>query len=86
MRLLTQEEINEYRRTPGPFEAMVQAIHDHAWVEGRAQAPAWHDAPTCPGLWLYRITGNATQINAANIHAYQHLNDGWFGPIPPSNL
>ena len=35
MRLLTQDEINEYRRTPGSFEAMVQAIHDAGWAEGR---------------------------------------------------
>lgn len=46
-------------------------------------APAWHDAPTCGGLWLNNINGRARQISTQNITQGTFSGSGarWYGPI-----
>jgi hypothetical protein len=78
MRLLTQDEIDGFRRMPGSFDAMVQAIHDHGWAEGRASEPAWHDAPNAPGDWAELHTG----ITQQEIDRASGWPGRWYGPIP----
>jgi hypothetical protein len=80
MRLLTQDEIDGFRRMPGSFDAMVQAIHDHGWAEGRASEPAWHDKPTAPGLWV--VGSRCLHINELDLPIYERSNCRWFGPVP----
>lgn len=52
-----------------------------AWA--RANRPAWHDAPTCAGLWLNNINGRARQISSRNITQGTFSDNGerWYGPI-----
>ena len=44
--------------------------------------PAWHDAPTVPGLWM-GWHNHVHQIEAGDLRKFS-LNSGlrWFGPIP----
>ena len=50
-------------------------------------APAWHDAPTCEGLWVCRqhITDHVTAYDVTD-HLKLNRNLGlkgrWYGPIP----
>lgn len=47
------------------------------------QAPAWHDAPTCAGMWV-RVPPNKG-VHLVDVYGVPHAPDGarWFGPIPP---
>lgn len=43
-------------------------------------APAWHDAPTCPGLWVDGINLRVLRFNDPDIG---HIGKGrWLGPLP----
>jgi hypothetical protein len=54
--------------------------HNDGWQAAAAQSPAWHDAPTCPGLWLsdYESVFN---IKDAEDYIY-NSSKRWYGPIP----
>lgn len=50
-------------------------------------APAWHDAPTEPGLWLceYRNSFSAVVLSdygVKNFDANEMAYCRWYGPIP----
>lgn len=52
-----------------------------------ATAPAWHDAPTCAGLWVCRqaITDNVQAYEVTDQVALNRnlkLKGQWYGPIP----
>lgn len=47
-----------------------------------AKAPAWHDAPTCAGLWVNSISCRAEAVIAETLHAWQSTGARWYGPIP----
>ena len=52
-----------------------------------ATAPAWHDAPTVPGLWVCRqaITDNVQAYEVTDQMALNRnlkLKGQWYGPIP----
>ena len=45
--------------------------------------PAWHDAPTCPGLWRNSITMKVERLEQWHIDAQMYFDDArWYGPIP----
>jgi len=43
-------------------------------------APAWHDKPTAPGLWV--VGSRCLHINELDLPIYKNSNCRWFGPIP----
>ena len=47
---------------------------------GNIEAPAWHDAPTAPGLWVCNLDMQAYNLPDPEID----LGGGnrWYGPIP----
>jgi len=49
-----------------------------------AAAPAWHVAPTVPGLWLNSVFMKVEDVEQWHIDCQLHLECArWFGPIPP---
>ena len=48
-----------------------------------ATAPAWHVAPTVPGLWLNSVFMKVEDVEQWYIDYQLHLECArWFGPIP----
>ena len=46
--------------------------------------PAWHVAPTVPGLWLNSVFMKVEDVEQWHIDCQLHLECArWFGPIPP---
>lgn len=45
--------------------------------------PAWHDAPTCEGMWISDDFEGISTFNSDDIQAFK-TNTGvrWYGPIP----
>ncbi len=83
---LTQAQIDDFRRRPGTFSEMVQAIYDAGAASVKESLPpAWHDAPTVPGLW---INSSSDSIRRIDQHDIDHLMKTpprawrWYGPIP----
>ena len=55
-----------------------------AALEAPATAPAWHVAPTVPGLWLNSVFMKVEDVEQWHIDCQLHLECArWFGPIPP---
>ena len=58
-----------------------------AALSAPATAPAWHDAPTCAGVWLCDEGDICYTWTAHNIEILDRFDPGdglrWFGPIPP---
>jgi len=46
------------------------------------EQPAWHDAPTCAGLWWVAGTAGIFHIDEAALPIYKGSAHRWFGPIP----
>ena len=56
----------------------------NAALEAPATAPAWHVAPTVPGLWLNSVFMKVEDVEQWHIDCQLHLECArWFGPIPP---
>ena len=72
-----------------PATAPNGAKRDAAFEELRAAlaapatAPAWHDAPTVPGLWVSSVW-NARYFSAGNVANFHNRakSPRWYGPIP----
>ena len=47
--------------------------------------PAWHDAPTCAGVWWSSFSNVARQVTTVHIEkgSYVEVGARWYGPIPP---
>lgn len=45
--------------------------------------PAWHDAPTCAGLWVNMMSGRLIVITEETLEAWQNAAVRWYGPISP---
>ena len=58
----------------------IEAVRKHR--SGPAQ-PAWHDAPTCEGMWISDDFEGISTFNSDDIQAFK-TNTGvrWYGPIP----
>ena len=71
------------------YPELRDAIHEAlAWsgcsVCKPATAPAWHVAPTVPGLWLNSVFMKVEDVEQWHIDCQLHLECArWFGPIPP---
>ena len=51
-----------------------------AALAAQQPAPAWHDAPTVPGLWVDGINLRVLRFNDPDIG---HIGKGrWLGPLP----
>jgi hypothetical protein len=63
------------------FDSIIEAIGDDP---APSTAPAWHDAPTVPGLWLNSVFMKVEDVEQWHIDCRLHLECArWFGPIPP---
>ena len=70
-----------YQGTMGPTrrqrrDAAVAALR--AALAAPATAPAWHDAPTVPGLWV--VDEKLWRITKPELH--EGSEDRWLGPLP----
>ena len=63
----------------------IESIHSlRAALAAPATAPAWHVAPTVPGLWLNSVFMKVEDVEQWHIDCQLHLECArWFGPIPP---
>ncbi len=58
--------------------------HLRAALSAPATAPAWHVAPTVPGLWLNSVFMKVEDVEQWHIDCQLHLECArWYGPIPP---
>lgn len=64
------------------FDSIIEAIGDDP---APSTAPAWHDAPTVPGLWWVAGTAGIFHIDEAALPIYKGSAHRWFGPIPPDS-
>ena len=78
-----------YQGTMGPTRrqrraAAVAALRAALSAPATAPArPAWHDAPTVPGLWLNSVTMKVERLEQWHIDAQMYVDIArWFGPIP----
>ena len=73
---------------PKSHDGMMQERMEdlRAALAAPATAPAWHDAPTVPGLWVMEtIAGRVElfeQITQAEIDEHPIWLGRWYGPIP----
>ena len=47
--------------------------------------PAWHDAPTCAGLWVRVNRNRRDAVQVTNVEYWKYgnpLESIWYGPIP----
>lgn len=68
-------------------DAGMQAAYEMGKRHGREECPAWHDAPTCAGIWV------AQKEFAHTLHLSEGFepldawkNYRWFGPIPTDEV
>ena len=56
------------------------------WQAAKATCPAWHDAPTEPGLWVCLRDSRHKSYRVRDIEVQVTIpedGDRWYGPIPP---
>ena len=65
---------------PKSHDGMMQGRMEdlRAALAAPANAPAWHDAPTCAGVWMCHMNGEAYQWPDKNLDV---TGTRWFGPI-----
>ena len=69
---------------PGGYTELEVDLAWQAWQAAKATCPAWHDAPTVPGLWLNSVFMKVEDVEQWHIDCQLHLECArWFGPIPP---
>lgn len=58
--------------------------NNQAVKESLTPAPAWHDAPTVPGVWLAGASGVLRRLDAHDVAhlAKDPVSPRWYGPIP----
>lgn len=70
----------QYRIVKDAAEALLNAL------AAPATAPAWHDAPTVPGVWFCDEGDICYTWTAHNIEILDQFDPGsglrWYGPIP----
>ena len=68
--------------TPDPWHGNTATNrHVHACDACKPKlAPAWHDKPTAPGLWV--VGSRCLHINELDLPIYGRSNCRWYGPIP----
>ena len=70
--------------TEAQLLAYGQSCAEAATAAERERAPAWHDAPTVPGLWMNKINLLSYWVETFHILNGSFRNSGacWYGPIP----
>ena len=68
--------------TPDPWHGNTATNrHVHACDACKPKlAPAWHDKPTAPGLWV--VGSRCLHINELDLPIYERSNCRWYGPVP----
>ena len=70
----------------GNYEVGSTAIMWTAWQAAKATCPAWHDAPTVPGLWVSDFSWMAQKLDRDTVEFYAKNRSipsrRWYGPIP----
>jgi hypothetical protein len=56
-----------------------------AALAAQPSAPAWHDAPNAPGVWMSSSSNSVRQLDEYDIHNLGKYNSSrrWFGHISP---
>ena len=58
----------------------------HVWQAAKATCPAWHDAPTVPGLWVSDFSWMAQKLGRETVEFYAKNRSipsrRWYGPMP----
>ena len=88
--LLEQVQDLLYRvtRWKGENHEVLTDLHDikeavKAALAAPATAPAWHDAPTVPGLWALDDGTTCQVMPGASLRFDAGDGTRWYGPIPP---
>ena len=69
---------------PGGYTELEVDLAWQAWQAAKATCPAWHVAPTVPGLWLNSVFMKVEDVEQWHIDCQLQLECArWFGPIPP---
>lgn len=63
-----------------PLKTKLEALHIEMLRFIKAKAPAWHDKPTAPGVWV--VGSRCLHINELDLPIYERSNCRWYGPIP----
>lgn len=102
----TKNDVETYKRAIAILEPAVrETLASRGWAEetieqfcdecrGVTTAPAWHDAPTCEGLWLSQVSQglvtvrNWHQLDKPGVEAFASRVGAarWYGPIPEPPL
>jgi hypothetical protein len=64
-----------------------ESLAEMRLIDAPAAEPAWHDAPTCAGVWICDEGDICYTWTANNIEILDQFDPGeglrWYGPIPP---
>jgi len=75
------ERFDDRSAWPGSYTELEVDLAWQAWKAAKATCPAWHDAPTVPGVWLC-TDGMSHTFNASMVRDYKPLFEcRWYGPI-----
>jgi len=71
---------------PGGYTELEVDLAWQAWQAAKATCPAWHDAPTVPGLWVSDFSWMAQKLDRETVEFYAKNRSipsrRWYGPIP----
>jgi len=65
-----------------PLKTKLEALHIEMLRFIKAKAPAWHDAPTVPGLWFLRHAAGVEAHMIEQEHLGETMIGDWYGPLP----
>jgi hypothetical protein len=60
----------------------ITKAYENGWQAAKATCPAWHGAPTEPGLWAVSSNKYSGVVHVVDPAAYDQGNHRWYGPIP----
>ena len=70
---------------PGGYTELEVDLAWQAWQAAKATCPAWHDAPTVPGLWVSDFSWMAQKLGRETVEFYAKNRSipsrRWYGPI-----
>ncbi len=85
IKVLDQLDIAQSLLERSQHHAKMAAMYEELRTALAAPAqPAWHVAPTVPGLWLNSVFMKVEDVEQWHIDCQLHLECArWYGPIPP---
>ena len=75
------ERFDDRSAWPGGYTELEVDLAWQAWQAAKATCPAWHDAPTVPGLWANPELKVIVKAGSDN-PAWAAMKGRWYGPIP----